>query len=434
MRLYLVAGKVTDSVTRGFLPAAARLGLEVVVLTDRPSDHERAYGSGRAPEGAAGLGHVQVTGCAVTDFREIIEHARRPDAIFSNSDHLQAPTALAAAYFGLPAKDWQAATRTKNKALMRRHLADLGLDRVATGDPADAPLPPAVPFPAVLKPREGVASEDVFLVSDATELSGRVAEIRRHRADPLVLEEYLPGPLHTLETLGDGRGLAVLGSFRTALSPPPFFVEERLDWAPPPPETGQVLTQLAALGVGFGACHTEFVVHEGRARLIEVNYRIIGDHGDFLLADLLGVPVFEYVLRLHLGEPLDDLLRRAPAPGDGAPVTLPAGAAPRSPGRDTMIMAAGIPWRGSAGAARHAAVDNVLAERSGTLTAAPGPLDRETGGVRLTYRPLRAPGDRITLTRTNRDYLGIIQVIAPSPAAVETALRAFRAEHTWEIR
>jgi hypothetical protein len=91
-------------------------------------------------------------------------------------------------------------------------------------------------------------------------------------------------------------------------------------------------------------------------------------------------------------------------------------------------------WRDAAGAGRHAAADNVLAERSGTLTAAPGPLDRETDGVRLTYRPLRATGDRITLTRTNRDYLGIIQVIAPSPTAVETALRAFRAEHTWEIR
>jgi hypothetical protein len=398
MRLYLVAGKVTDSVTRGFLPAAARLGLEVTVLTDRPVDHERAYGPGRRPSGlvpgaCADPGRVSVTGCDVTDFRELIEHARTPDAIFSNSDHLQAPTALAATYFGLPAKDWRAATRTKNKALMRRHLADLGLDRVATGDPADA-----VPFPAVLKPREGVASEDVFLVGDAAELSGRVAEIRRRRADPLVVEEYLPGPLHTLETLGDGKRLAVLGSFRTALSPPPFFVEERLDWAPPPPETGQVLTQIAALGVGFGACHTEFVVHQGRARLIEVNYRMIGDHGDFMLAELLELPLFEHVLRLHLGDSLDELR-----------------------GRDGGVQPG------------HAAVDNVLATRSGTLTAAPGPLERDAGGVRLIYRPLRAPGDQITLTRTNRDYLGIIQVIAPTPAAVETALRAFRAEHSWEI-
>jgi hypothetical protein len=106
VRLFVIAGKVTDSVTDGFLPAAERLGLDVTILTDRPADH---------PNGVA---------CDVTDFREIIE-VGRPDAYFSNSDFLQAPAALAAAYYGLPGKDWRAATRTKNKALMRRHLGDV---------------------------------------------------------------------------------------------------------------------------------------------------------------------------------------------------------------------------------------------------------------------------------------------------------------------
>ena len=36
MRLYLLALNPTDSVTEGFLPAAARLGLDVTVLTDQP--------------------------------------------------------------------------------------------------------------------------------------------------------------------------------------------------------------------------------------------------------------------------------------------------------------------------------------------------------------------------------------------------------------
>ena len=53
-----------------------------------------------------------------------------PDVIFSNSDHLQAETALAAAYFGLPAKDWRACLTAKNKALMRRALAAAGVETV----------------------------------------------------------------------------------------------------------------------------------------------------------------------------------------------------------------------------------------------------------------------------------------------------------------
>jgi hypothetical protein len=354
VRLFVIAGKVTDSVTDGFLPAAERLGLDVTILTDRPADH---------PGGV---------GCDVTDFREIIEIGR-PDAYFSNSDFLQAPTALAAAYYGLPGKDWRAATRTKNKALMRRHLGDVWSSAF--------PLPADPPFPLVVKPREGVASEDVTLVRHAAELA--MLPVPRR---PMIAEEFLPGTLHTLETL-NGR---VLGSFRTTVGP--SFIEERLDWAPPPC-ADQVLAQLAELGVGFGACHTEYMVHEGRARIVEVNYRIIGDHCDFLLSDLLGYDVHEAVLRAHLGE-----------------------TPPHSPGPELA-----------------ASVDYVLAGRSGVLTA-PTALAWDHDAVRVTYRPQRSSGDRITLTGTNRDYLGTIQAIGPDEEAVQRALGAFRAAHSWEIR
>ncbi|KAB2343481.1 ATP-grasp domain-containing protein [Actinomadura rudentiformis] len=380
--LYLVAGKVTDSVTHGFLPAAARLGLDVVLLTDRPADHAKVF-PGR------------IVTCDVTDFREIVAHidadrSADPRAIFTNSDWLQAPVALAAAYFSLPGKDWRAATRTKNKALMRTHLRDL--DPVFT---ANADHPGDAPFPLVLKPREGVASEDVVLVHGAEELAARRAEIRERRKDPLVVEEYLPGRLHTLETLGDTTGeMRVLGSFHTRLSPPPHFIEERLEWAPPPPETTQVIEQLHALGVGFGACHTEFVVHEGRARLIEVNYRVIGDHCDFLMADLLGIPLFEQILSVHLGEPLP-----------------PQAQHPR----------------------RHAVAEVVLAERAGTLTEAPGAQELTHGHVRIAYRPQRAKGDTIEITNTNRDYLGTIRAIGPGQNEVEAAIARFRAAHDWTI-
>lgn len=384
--LYLVAGKATDSVTHGFVPAAARLGLDAVLLTDRPEAHR---------SGAHAFGGPVVE-CDVSDFRDIVHRiggadaGGEPAAVFSNSDFLQAPAALAAAYFGLPAKDWRAATRAKNKALMRRHLA--GIDPVFSADARE--VPPDAPYPLVLKPREGVASEDVFLVEDAAELAARADEIAARRDDPLVAEEYLPGHLHTLETLGDGRELRVLGSFRTTVSPPPFFVEERLEWAAPPPETPQVLRQLEALGVGFGACHTEFVVHEGRARIIEVNYRLIGDHCDFLLADLLGVPLFDQILQVHMGGPVP-----------GVHVPRP----------------------------RHAVAEPVIADRSGVLTAAPGPVRVDDGEVRLSYRPQRAVGDSVAVTRTNRDYLGTVRAIGPGPDEVEAALARFRGDHSWTI-
>ncbi|MFB7373062.1 acetyl-CoA carboxylase biotin carboxylase subunit family protein [Streptomyces sp. NPDC056222] len=397
MRLYLLALNPTDSVTEGFLPAAARLGLDVTVLTDQPAAH-RHRGPG-----------IEVLACDVRDFRAVItristHHA--PDGIFTNSDHLQTQAALAADYFGLPGKSWQAALRAKDKAQMRRHLAATGADTVwsreigpgrdlaelTEGEFAD------VPYPCVLKPREGVASEDVVLVDGPAELVLRCKEIRARRPGAaLVVEEYLTGELYTLETLGDGRTRHVLGGFHTEVSPPPYFIERAMTFVAshPEPVVGQVLAQLDALGVGFGVCHTEFVVHEGRARIIEVNYRAVGDQCDLLLARLLGIPLFEHILRTHLGEPL-----------------------PRDLGARTE---------------RAARLVYPCADRAGTLTAAPAAVDLFQDGVKLTYRPLRELGERHELYRTNRDYLGVLRAMGPGQDAVDQVIAGFLAAQRWEI-
>ncbi|MEO3975030.1 ATP-grasp domain-containing protein [Streptomyces sp. CAU 1734] len=397
MQMYVLALNPTDSVTEGFLPAAHRLGLAVTVLTDQPAAHRAAY------RDRDGLGEVEVVECAVRDFHAVISAVsahRHPDAVFSNSDHLQTTTALAAEWFGLPGKSWQAALRTKDKAQMRRHLPQerIRAAELAPGRDPAALLAAGIPFPCVVKPREGVASEDVFRVEDPAELLRRCAEIRTRRPGAaLVAEEYLPGELHTLETLGDGECLHVLGGFRTELSPPPHFIEERLSYVPAHPEAvvTQVLERLRALGVGFGACHTEFVVHRGEVRIIEVNYRAIGDQCDLLLAELLAVPLFELILRTHLGEP------------------LPAALGARTDG-----------------AAR---LEYPCADRAGTLTAAPGPADLTIGDVKLTFRPARTVGERHDLHHTNRDFLGIIRATGTDQDSVDRAVEDFLAGLSWEI-
>lgn len=395
MRMYLLALNPTDSVTDGFLPAAARLGLDVTILTDQPEAHRQI-----APQ-------TEVLECDVHDFRAVItriaNHPDRADSVFTNSDHLQTQAALAAAYFGLPGKDWRATLRAKNKAEMRRHLAATGIDPVrsvelAAGQDPSVLATADLPYPCVIKPREGVASEDVILAEGPEELVTHAKDIQvRRPGAALVAEEFLEGELHTLETLGDGRIRHVLGGFHTAVSAPPTFIEERLDFLAdqPAPVVAQVLAQLDALGVGFGACHTEFVVHEGRARLIEVNYRVIGDQCDLMLAQVLNVPLFEHILRTHLGEPL--------------PADL--------------------------GARRDAAgrVEYALADRAGTLTAAPAATDRTVDGVRLTYRPLREVGAEHPLYRTNRDYIGVLRATGTDRSAVERVAEDFFADEHWEI-
>ncbi|MEQ4716916.1 siderophore biosynthesis protein [Nonomuraea sp. B19D2] len=350
----------------------------MTILTDRPERHPHAVA------------------CDVRDPRAVIdavEHLGRPDAIFTNSDHLQAETALAAAYFGLPGKDWRACVAAKNKFLMRRRLLEAGIEhvwstRLAPGDP----VPESLPYPVVLKPREGVASEDVMLVE--RDLAGAVAAARKRRpGEALVVEEYLQGPLRTLETLGDSAEVRVLGGFETILGALPYFIEERLDWAPRDASHEHVLGALRALGVGFGACHTEYVVTPGGPRIVEVNYRAIGDHCDFLLGDVLGVPLFEWILRVHLGEPAPDI-----------PET-----------------------------SAHGSAVSLVADRAGTVKDAPGTEALVDGDVRLWHRPLRRVGDVVSLTHTNRDYLGVVRAIGPSREVVDSAIDAYRAAQPWVI-
>lgn len=413
MRLHLLAVNPTDSVTEGFLPAAARLGLAVTVVTDQVTAHADAYARYAAAGGT--LPELAYMPCDVRDFREVISAIAAsggPEALFSNSDHLQVQTALAADFFGLPGKDWRAALRTKNKAQLRRSLTDAGLDAVWSAELGPAVLTPPLdgerlagavrlvepPYPCVVKPREGVASEDVALVADEAELIARCRETGARRPGAaLVVEEFLAGPLYTLETLGDGHVLHPVAAFRTELSPPPYFIEERLRLLPGlAPHADQVLAQLRALGVGFGACHTEYVVQGERARLIEVNYRAIGDQCDLVLADVLDIPLFEHILRPHLGQPL--------------PARLDA----RTGGR--------------------ALLEYVTADRAGTLVAAPGPCDVERAGVRLVYRPLRELGTHHPLHHTNRDFLGVLRATGDDQRAIDEAVTRFLTAHTWEIR
>ncbi|TDC40614.1 siderophore biosynthesis protein [Micromonospora sp. 15K316] len=387
MPLYLTALNPTDAVLDGFLPAAARLGLPVTVLTDRPEQW---------PAG------VPVARCAVRDPAAVVAAATGPLALLSNSDHLQEATAAAARTLGLPGKDLRAARICKDKVAARQVIAARGLDvvRAVAVGPGTLPSTPEAMFPAVVKPRDGVASEDVYLVAGRDELTARIAQIRGRRPDvALVVEEYLDGELRTYDTLGDATGRTILGGWRTGLGPPPTFTELSLDWSPPPARHDrQLRARLDALGVGFGACHTEYVVQDGRVRLIEVNYRLIGDRMDLILAELLGVPLFEHVIRLHLGEPLNALALPDPA-----------------------------------GVGRYARVEYVCADRSGRLAAAPGRFDAVHDGVRLGCRPLREVGSIAERTGTNRDYLAVLHGIGPDRDTVRAALMAFRDDLRWTI-
>lgn len=397
--LLILAHVSTPALIRGFLPAALELGLSPILFTDHPDEHHRDLA-------AFGLEPTvkEIIACDVFNPLAVLEaagnHARRAAAVFSNSDHLQTSAAVLADYLGLPGKNWKTTYRVKDKLEMRAFADAQGLSpvRYATvGGPHDL-LASDMPFPCVVKPRQGVASRDVRLVHDRAELEAYCRSIwQRQPSQALLLEEYLEGELHTLETLGDGRRIQVLGGFRVELSPPPHFIELEAHWEQASHTEAQaaVLAQLQAFGVGFGASHTEYVMTKAGPRLVEINYRLIGDQRDMLLQEALGIPIFENILRLHLGEPLPTTIQR----GQSA-----------------------------------ATIRYFPAHAAGELTAAPQGFKHRDDQVRLDYQPLRSPGDYIELTHSNKDYLGVLSVSGPHPQTLKAAMERAASDLRWEIR
>ena len=397
--LIVLAHVITDSVNAGFIPAARRLGLSIVLLTDRVEAHRQYFKQIGLPAYPN-----EIIDCDVFNPLAVIEtitcRAEKPVAFFSNSDHLQTSTAIVAEYFGLPRKKWHVTYRAKNKAEMRADLKTRGLDMlwftVVCNKTALAQVLDSVPFPCIVKPREGVASQQVSLSYSRAELETQCATAwSTHPEKPLLLEEYIEGPLYTLETLGDDKKICVLGGFKVKLSPPPHFVELEASWG-----TGltnaqetQVVDIIRSFGVGFGACHTEFVMTDKGPRLIEINYRNIGDYREFLMQDALNIPLFEIVLRLYMGEPLPHF--------NFAP---------------------------DAGLIRY-----FIAHSAGRLANAPEAFTRNTDDIQVTYQPLRMIDDIIQLTNSNKDYLGVLRGAGSDAQCLDLVMDRITQGLAWEI-
>lgn len=361
--------KLTDSMRNGFLPAACRLGYDVAILTNCVAEHNE---------------YVQtlddkplVLECDVYNPIAIIEtihvNAIRPMAIFSNSDHLQAATSMAAEYYRLPAKDWQVAIKAKNKSLMRQVLGSCGSVSVwnrVVCERNDIEGLGTIPFPCIVKPCKGVASLHVGYVQNQAELISHCERVWRESHEPLIIEARVEGQFYSVETLGDGRECNILGGFKVNLMPPPYFYELESEWVSGEalPEFQQVVAQLSQFGICFGACHTEFMLTDKGPVIIEINYRSIGDGNDFLLDKLVSFHYFEKILEIYAGASIADI----------------------NPGR------------------QFAFIKYVAAEKSLRIHKCPALQSFQDEAVDISFRPIVKVGDTIKKTFSNKDYLGVI--------------------------
>ncbi|MFE3637044.1 ATP-grasp domain-containing protein [Streptomyces sp. NPDC059168] len=294
---------------RPYLDAAARLGLRV-----RAVESAAAWDS-RPADLAEGF--YRARGDGDESWTEAVARAtaeRVPHGLIAFAEPHVLSGALAQERLGLRGPSLHAAVVSRNKALQRHTFGAYGIrqpEYLLAARIAEARDWMLERLPVVVKPLTLSGSEGVELIGDA----GAVDEViaRRGTEGQVLVEEAVEGPEYSWEALvRDGEVLFenVTAKQTTA---PPYFVElaHRCGHGLGLETAAQVheLTRgvLSAIGMRTGLVHLEFKAARPGPVLMEVAVRTPGDYLPDAIGLAYGFDLYEAVVRLSLGMPLEKL-------------------------------------------------------------------------------------------------------------------------------
>jgi biotin carboxylase len=338
-----------------FLAAATRMGADLVIGSDGalplggrpvipvdPADPDRS-----ASVIAARCGPVAAVIAADTPMLEL--------------------AAAVAARLGLPHNPVEAVRNAADKARQRQRWAAAGVPQPrfaivpAETDDSVQQAATALGFPCVVKAISLSASQGVLRADDPAAAAAAARRIRRILAaarrpahEPLLVEEYLPGPELSIDGLLEGGGLAVTAIFDKPATPDGPTFEETLLLTPsrlPGPvlaaAVGTAAHAARALGLTCGPVHAELRIdqHGGQARpaMLELAARSIGGLCSRVLRFPGGKTLEELIVASALGQPVPAVSRdQAGAAGVYMlPVPRP-GVLRAVDGRDAAVAVPGI--------------------------------------------------------------------------------------------
>ena len=314
-RVLLLVPPVTYRAT-DFILAANRLELDIVIGSD----------------GALPLGRNPVVRVDPTDLegsvRRLLATVGTVDAVVAvDADMLPLAARLGAA-LGLASNTPDSVAAANDKTIQRRLWNAAGVAQphfqIVSADAAARAIGfPSIGFPCVVKPVSLSASRGVIRADDEAGLSAAVSEIRAILAEsgkaegqPILLEEYVPGPELSIDGLLTDGVLAVTAVFDKPDTPDGPTFEETLLVTPSrlPAATLAAATALAeraarALGLSYGPIHAELRIDQrsGDARpvMLELAARSIGGLCSRSLRFLDGTSLEMLILLNALGVAVD---------------------------------------------------------------------------------------------------------------------------------
>ncbi len=311
----LLFASTTGYQIRIFAEAAARLGVELTLATDRCHVMEDPWGD-----------HALAVKFDNVD--ESLESLRglRFDGVAAVGDRPAVLAAQAAEMLGLTFHPAAAARTCADKFLARQTLQAAGMrvpEFFRAGFDEDAEtLARRASYPCVLKPLGLSASRGVIRADDTAAFVVAFARIRKMGERELQVETFIPGREFAIE------GLATNGEFRPIAifdKPDPLegpFFEETI-YVTPSRESDEVQHTLIetvrqavrALGLRYGPVHAELRYNAEGAWMLEAHARPIGGLCARSLTLTGGVPLEEAILRHALGQDTSALQREEGASG-----------------------------------------------------------------------------------------------------------------------
>jgi len=301
-----------------FLLAAARMGLDLVI----GSDGALPVGGGRP---------VIPVNPADPDAstRRILTRSGPVDAVVAVDTPMLMLAAAVAGQMGLPHNPPDAVLNATDKARQRQRWAAAGIAQPAfrivpapAGEETIRQAAAAVGFPCMVKAISLSASQGVLRAGDpaaaaaaARRIRHILAAARRPGTEPLLVEQYLPGPELSIDALlATGGGLTVTAIFDKPATPDGPTYEETLLVTPsqlPGPVLAAAISTTGraarALGLTHGPVHAELRIHDhdGQARpaMLELAARCIGGLCSRALRFPGGSTLEELVLASALGQP-----------------------------------------------------------------------------------------------------------------------------------
>ena len=317
--------------TGDFMAAASRLGVDVIVASDKQQVLEKL-----APGKTLTLPFNDVDGAVETIVRFC--EPQPVGAIVGVDDHSVILAAFASKALGIGHNDPEAVQAAGNKLLLRRRLAAAGLPTPAVSvfDTAlDAGVAAAgVTYPCVLKPTFLAASRGVIRADNEAQFIAAFERIQQLLADPalsrrggdaarqILVEEYIPGDEVAVEGLLRSGELSVLALFdKPDPLEGPFFAEtmyvtpSRLDGDRQAEVERMVALGAAALGLREGPVHAELRLAANGMYPLEIAARSIGGLCSRILRFGAGLSLEELVLSHAIGSSPEHVERQGAAAG-----------------------------------------------------------------------------------------------------------------------